>query len=717
MEKNTDNLIDFSRTIYEIKRKKYYYAVAFAVFLIIGILYYCRKNPVYLFHANMLIEQESGSSGNSGMMSMMKQFSLGSFSGGSVDDEILVVESRSLIKEMVKELKLNVTYIEKDGIKRISRYKTSPIEVLAPASVFDTLARGVIFKVKIRPDGNVDIKGVQGLFSTVYEAENLKLPTTVVIPTGGAFVFEKTPFFKNGEEMDMTILVSGYDPTAEDYQGRLDIDYTSKKSNGISLTLEDDNIRRGKDVLNKTFELYNRRRLGENNEKTESELKFIDDRLASLTVDLENAEKNLEKYKTENKITNLTAEAQVLLDQTSQSNAMIVQYQTQLSIFDMIVNFLENPANRYSLIPVTSGVENENAANSIEGYNNLILQRMKLDISAKDGNKVRQMLNQQIDAMRTGVIETIKKVRESAQISYDDYLKENGKYMGRLGRLPEYERIYVDLARNREIKNSLYMFLIEQRENSLLKIGSNNNAGRIIDVAYNDTKPIAPKASMILMVIIVMSALIPTLIFVYRTIFAKNIILKADIARFTDLPVAAEIHNPDNSRIDYSQQSEAATNMRSLRNRLLSKEAKVAIITSVFSDEGANAIAANLSELLALSSKRVAVVDISGNLKSETTDKSGNIEIIDPKVGNSQDALLSETFLKLISELKESHDSVIILGKALSEYNSLQYLSNTADRVLLVLHSGQKKKPYIQAFKECVSQIDNDKIDIILNFA
>ena len=150
MENSKDTpMIDFSRTIYETKRHWYYYVIAFVLFVGFGAFYMYKKNPVYLFHANMLIEQEGGSGTSSATMAMMKSFSMAGIGGGSIDDELLVIQSHGIAKEMVKELKLNRQYIDRVDVRNLPLYNNSPVEVNAPDEIFDTIV-GVTFHIDIK---------------------------------------------------------------------------------------------------------------------------------------------------------------------------------------------------------------------------------------------------------------------------------------------------------------------------------------------------------------------------------------------------------------------------------------------------------------------------------------------------------------------------------------------------------------------------------------
>ena len=733
MEKNDSGTIDIRRTVYEIRKHWLYYVIAFVLFVGAGAFYVYKKNPVYLFHANMLVEQGDGGGGSSGMMAMMRNFSIGSFSAGSVDDELLVISSHSLVRDMVKSLGLNRTYVECDGVKNLPLYKKSPVDVLAPEAVFDTLSTGASFTIKIKPDGLVDVKVKQGRFTTVFNEKNCKLPITVALPTGGTFVIDKTSLFKKGEKREIKIALSSYDWITEKYLAELSIGPASKQSNGISCELEDNDTQRGLDVLNTLFGLYNERRIDENVDKTSRELKFLDERLATLTGQLHESERKLEEFKTGNNLTDLETEAKVLLEQATMNNQMVVQHQTQLAIFDMIEDFLQDPANQYSLIPVTSGVEYESAAKSIGDYNDLVLQRMRLDMSAKKDNKSLQILNAQIDAMRAGVMETIKKARESAEIAFRDYSDENGKYAGRMRSLPSFEREYVNLTRDREIKNSLYMFLIEQRESSLLKIGAVTPMGRMVDYAYRDVEPVAPSKIVVFGLALVLALLLPTCWCVYRALTAKKLILSADIDRYAGLPVVAEVGKAGDAVIDFTEDSKEAEDIRRLRNCLLERTEKTIAISSLQGGEGKSFIASNLAKSLSLSSHRVALLDLTSERKTSITlgvnpssgvvdyvgdsnmsasdilEKSDICENVDVAVMGRefiQDALISARFSKLLAELKDRYDYVLVVLPSMDGSSSSERVADLCEKLLLVVRSGQLRKRYMPMFRRLSGNAD-----------
>ena len=743
MENRDNAVVDFSRTVYEIKKHWYYYVVAFVLLFGFAGFYMYKKNPVYLFHANMLIEQESGSGANSAAAAMMKSFSMGGFGGGSGDDELLVFQSHSILKEMVKELKLNRLYVDRVGVKNLPLYKNSPVEVLAEEAILDTVV-GIEIHTEIKANGKADVYAKKGLFETVFEANDQDFPIKVTPSTGGVFILEKTDFFVPGEERHIICVVRDNDFAAEEYAKEIFIDYASTKSNGIRMELEDNCTQRGLDVLNKMFEIFNRRRVDENNHRTASELKFIDERLAEISKQLEMSEKELEKFKLDNKLTDLTEEAKVLIEQTAETKRSGVEQQTQVAILELILDFLKDPDNAYSLIPVTSGLNNESAARAITDYNNLVLNRMKLDASAKSDNKSLQVLNAQIDAMRGGVVATVNKAKEGAQLSVNEFNRQGGEFASRLNSLSKNEREFLNLNRNQTIKNSLYIYLIEQRESSLLQIGSSSNIGRVVDVAWRESKKVKPKLTVVCGLALLLTLLLPTLWSVFRTLVAKTLVMKYDFRQFTDIPVVAEVEKTADETVDFINPSGIANELRLIRNSLSKTNDKTILITSMFEGEGKSFITTNLARLYALASNKVIVVDanqtgkLSNMLNADGSRKGltdyvldGNVSVGDIIADSSYpgisvispgsmasemaEALGAARFDTLLNELKNQFDVVLVATSDMESNMTIPYTMDKVDRSIIVARSGVKRAPYVKLYRKLVPQMPKEKIFFVIN--
>lgn len=705
---------------YEVKSHRWLFAASFVVVMGLSVLYILKKTPVYAFHANVLIEQGEGNKGG-GMAAMMKTFSIGGLGGGSTDDEMLVLNSRSLLATVAEELGLNFDYREKEGLKEVSLYGKSPVAVTTAVDL-DTLGSGYTFSLSLKPGGMADVEVKERRFSTLYEAENVKLPVTVKLPAG-AFKIETTPLYKPSAEVrDLVVRVSGTPATVDALLDTYYAKVPSLKANGIELNYRDDDIARGKDVLNAVIRQFNLRRSDEERQKAQREIAFIDERLVSLTAQLSESEKKLEEFKKTNDVTNIEAEAKVLLEQTSANKASIVGLQTQLAIFDMICDFLDDPKNRYSMIPVTSGVDYESAAKSIEAYNELVLERTKLDMSAKADNKALQALNRQIDGMREGVVETMRKARESAEIAYNDFVREDGKYASRLRQLPSHERQFYNIIRDQSIKNNLYVFLLEQRESNALKF-STAPVGRVIDSAYNDAKKVAPRRSIVLGVGLILSLFFPGLFCAFKAIRMKKIRIRQDVEGVSPLPVAAEMENPRHAGGSSSDESLFA--YRKLRNDLLASSVRVKTVALVGGegDVDISSFARGLSLAFVRSAKRAVIVELDGTEASALSSKDrgdavslqsylsgttefaadvvahcdSGVDAVRPESGEScTDMLLSDRFAKLMDWLKIRYDLVIVCGGTFDDYSSVPAVASLSDRVIGVVASGMAKTRFLR---------------------
>lgn len=710
MATNSDK-IDFTRIKYEVKKHKWYFILSFVLVMGTATFYMLKKNPEFKIHAELLVIQDGSSSGG-GFLKLAQSFSMGHIGAASVDDEIIVVESRSLLSEAIKSLGMNYEHTEKQGLRKKSLYRKSPIEIATTIDL-DTLQKGASFNVRLHTDGKADIKVKGRFFSTLFEKKGVTLPYDVKLPIG-TFRITKTQFYHAGTERNIKVDLDGTPRVYEKLSKILSIDLVSIKANAISFTYQDEDKQRGKDLLAKLIELYNIRRIEEERDKTETEIAFIDNRLANLMSQLSDSEKKLEDYKTANDLTDLATEAEVLLKQTTANKTSLVELQTQLTILDMICDFLEDPKNQYSMIPVTSGVDNESAANSISTYNELILQRMKLDVSAKSENQALKTLNKQIDGMREGVILTMHKARESARIAYNDFMREDGNYTSRLRKLPAHERQYVDLYRDAEIKNNLYVFLLQQRESNSLKFGTKNIV-RIVDAPYNDVKKVWPRGSIVFGAALLLSLLLPYIIGAVTSLRLRRIAVPADIIRQSIIPVVATLPEADDDKMRA---------LRRLRDHLLT-DSKVAVIAVASPTDGKSGnFAAEMARSFKATSRRVALVDlteshqashylhatITATLTDYYADRCSLIELIatgDDDItiiasGDTSDLdkLSSQHFETLFDQLKQYHDIVIIAGDDFDQYSALKAVVQHCQRIVAYIPSGCESRNFRLLDKE-----------------
>lgn len=509
-----NDIVDMRPFINGIKKLWYLYLIAFVVFMGLAIAYDCLRMQQYKIYSTMLIEQNAddnpsaAKSMGGGLASLMRSFSVGGFGSSSVDNEMLIVESYSLMREMVQRLGLNRTYIEKkDGQKKLL-YKNSPVIVAAPDALFDTLQTALKIKIRLN-GGKADVKVQTGFFgTTIAEVSGKELPVSITTPYG-SFQLLKTKYYNPSDERNILATVSSNDGMADYFMKQVKVDYASKKSDGIGFELTDPSKERGCDVLNMMMTLYNDRKKARKDEKAEEEIRFVNDRIASLSGELSDAEKKVEQFKTSNNIVDVQSQASMLVGVDQEMQRTLLTMNTQVMMYDMVLKFLNDAKNRYSMLPITEAAGG--ATEMLSQYNALIMQKMTLDRSARGDNAAQRALTERIDAMRSIVKENVKRLKDNTLLSISNLSGANGRNKGILSQMPRYEREYYDLMRNKELKNDLYVFLLEKRENSMMKLYSNISLpGYVIDKAYADIKPLSNKTYIAIVVAIALTILLPS---------------------------------------------------------------------------------------------------------------------------------------------------------------------------------------------------------------
>lgn len=500
--------IDFGAILANYKRHWWWFAISLVVCLGLTFMYLKIKSPVYLVKSLVMFNQEEEDAGGAvgGLGALMSSFSLGSSGGANVEDEMMKMGSHSNMSAVVSALKLNHTYWSKAGLfdSKVWYYNDSPIEINIPQSVLDTIRTSTEFNIQIPANGGKISVEVEQADETIVDTEIETLPYSVKTPYG-IFHIDTTSYYNNSEDLNFYAKISGNDGAIEGINKRFNIAQLSKKANGIQIDIEDVHIKRGKDFLNTLVDIYNQRSLADKNEQASSTAQFIEDRLLKLYRELETSETKIENYKRENQIVDAEAEAEYIFKKKETIEASIVELQTKIAVLHMIKEFLESPENKYTLVPFTADFPED----PISAYNELVLQRLNLEATAKGNNSALKNITTQVDAMRGNVISTLEKQIQSANIALADMSKEASSSEHRMSGIPRMERELTELYRDQVIKNEIYGYLLQKREENELKLSRNRPTGKVIDEAYAEVKPISPNKIMVVALGLFAGILIP----------------------------------------------------------------------------------------------------------------------------------------------------------------------------------------------------------------
>lgn len=511
MEENDS--IDLRKYINAIRQRWYWYLIAFIVMMGLAITYHYIHMDLYTTHASVLIEDDNGDSGSGGklsggMASVMRTFSIGGMGSSSVDNELLIFQSHDVQVKVVKRLKLNYTYIERSNFKKYNLYKDSPIAVSCDEAVLDTISTGLRMTVDIHRDGKADIKIVKpAMFggTDLCTKENVALPT-VVSTIYGSFQVDKTDNFTTGEERSIRVNISNTESMAAAIHENIYIDYASKKGDGVYLEFKATNKEYGKDVLTTMINIYNEIRMLRKNDRANQSLEFYDKQIAELAHQISDAEARYQEFQTKNSIISPSTEASFLYSTDKESEKELLAEQIKIKAYDLILSIINDEKHQYELLPATE--END----IINEYNALILKKKEIEASANGDNPALRVIKMQIDAMRDVVRESVEISKKNTLTSIASIQSYSGKYRGKLNKVPELQREFINITRDKELMNELYAFLLEKRYSNAMTLALNFPRGFVIDPAYCDIKPLKTKSLIAFGGCLVMAFVLPTVL-------------------------------------------------------------------------------------------------------------------------------------------------------------------------------------------------------------
>lgn len=715
---------------------KHWYLFVISIIICVGIcfVYSKIKTPIYKVNASILIKSEDGKSSGGLQSSLLKNFSFGGLvgSGGEVDDEIHVISSHSTMREVVTKLQLNQTYIvNRDFIRKRDVYNRTPIKLILPASVEDTLSVSLKFKVHVSKQGKIEITARKGR-KFIGETTSDKFPIT--LPTQfGNFTFDTTSYFKPGKKLNETIYLCGYDDATEDILKNVDMYIATKKANLIRLGILESSIQRGKDLLNAIIATYNENGIHTKNLEASQTAHFLDIRIDSITTELSEIEKDIESYKKSNNLTNIEAEAKIILEQNGVFKEKLVETETQYQIVSLIDEFMKDPRNKYSLMPFNSGLSDKSSTEAIQKYNELILERLKLLQTAKANSPTVKLIEQQIDANRQNVQATISNMKAGIEIALKDLHTQENAFISRIKGMPTQEREFINIKRQQLIKEELYLFLLQKKEENAITLAVATPKGQIVDKAYNINRPVGPTRLILLVFGFFIGLLLPILYLYLKNIFKTKFGTRSELEALTEIPILGEIcTNNTNENIvvkdgSTSSISELFRLMRSNIQFILNgKEEKVILVTSSISGEGKSFISSNFSKTLALSGKKVVLIgmdirnpQLGDYLKLQNkygltnylaTDTITIPEIIihsaihtnmdvilaGPIPPNPAELLSSQKLKDLVSELKQEYDYIVLDTAPVGLISDTFNFADISDATIFVCRANYTTKDNIR---------------------
>ncbi len=488
--------IDFKKLAQNYLR--HWWVIAGSLLLCLGLtfIYLKKKAPIYVVHSTIMLNQDLDEGQSmSGISALAMSFGIGGATGSQavMEDEMTRITSQTLLSQVVRENHLNSMAWTTQGLlkKKVFYYENEPFRIEVPQQILDTISAGTAFEINVKSDGKFNLKVKQDN-KKVLETEVSRFPYNARTPLA-TFRIDTTGFLKKGTDFDFYAIVNSTPVVVQNMREDLNVVEVDKKGNGIYVQMDGPCIPRLIATVNSINELYNQQRYDQTLQRRKESLEFIENRLLNLYSELEESEDKIENFKRENNIVDPTAEAEYIFARKGRIEGTETETRTQLEIYEMIRDMLQSPKAANSLIPFTStGNEQEGLPAAIAAYNELILQKMELESSVKGQSTTLDRINQQVSALRSNILSTLSREIQATKIALSTVGNEQKTSDTRIREIPFIEKKLTQLYRDREVKNTIYAFLLQKREEAEIAVAQVKPYGEIVDTAYSDVEPAKP---------------------------------------------------------------------------------------------------------------------------------------------------------------------------------------------------------------------------------
>jgi len=678
---------EIKETVMKYAKNWYWFLAAIVLAMSLAFIYLQYVTPKYEVTARLQIREDNQNGSN-----VMEGTAFGDLNlfkkKTTVVNEVEVLRSRSLMYNVLNKLGLQTTYfVEGDKRKEELYGNTLPIKVTAS---------------NLRPSAyqkalTIEMNGPNAF--TLSDGSSVKRYHfgQTIRKAYGTLRVDRGP---NTDLTDRPVEVKfrNLAKLAEAYSNsEMEVQPVTKEASTVTLTVTDAIPERGLDILNGVIEGYNTEVIDNKNQLALSTLKFIDDRLKTLTSDLSSVEKNVEAYKRQNELTDVNTNAQMYVQQAGAYGQQLAQGEIQLNLVQSVESYVGKSGSDYNLVPSSLGLQDPTLSGLIGKFNELQLERQRLLRTLQPGNPIVQNINEQLSGLRSNIRENLSNVKKGLQITRNRLASSAGQAEGKIRQVPGAERQLLEIQRQHGIKSNLYNYLLQKREETALSLAANVSNSAVIDEPSATTDPVSPKKPLIYLCAFVAGILLPFSGMYVKDLFNEKINNATDIEQITGLSILGELsHKGNDGTVVVKRESRTTISelFRYIRSNLQYMTGpinnKVLLVTSSMKGEGKTFFTINLGATLAMADKKVVILEFdlrkpdllkNIDLKYEkgltyylSTPEAEVSEIINDSnilptlhvisagsiPENPAELLLSPKMETLIDTLKEQYDYVII---------------------------------------------------------
>lgn len=726
-----------------VRRYWYWFVVSAILGLVAGYIYQQKQDRFYSGQTVVLIDDsmDAGSTGrrsSKGSLNTMMQLN-GISVGDNLENELFILSSLRLMKNVVRTLNLEVDYTTSEGLHNVALYRNRPFMVKfeRPSKRYASM------EAKINPDNtitltNFSLSTPNGMVEdeTIVQA---KLDQKINTPIGVLTIKKDNAFQSFPRKEIVKVTHYSNDVAARMYKSRITASEYSKNSSLIVLSCTDINQDRAEDILFEICEVYKNDIVDNKNRVAQRTAQFIEDRIKLIGSELTQVEQRFATFKQNNQIVDVALSASTMTQQTAQAEQTVTKLTTELSVANYLADFLRTTSGSKDVIPVVGNVGDPALGTQIAEYNRLALTRSRFaGNSSEEAPAVRDM-DRQMDALRSAINSSLTNHVKAIEVELRAARANQAHFSGKAGQVPAKEREALDIARQQTLKEALYTFLLNKREEVALQLAIEEANVRVVEAPIFNNVPISPRKGVIMAIALLIGLLVPALIFWVLDLFDNTISSRHEVESILDIPIAGELPHVNKTNDDTllfakdaDQNSAAVEAFRMLRYGLhfMNREAKVYMVTSSTPGQGKSFVSRNLASALSMTGKKVILVDtdvrkqnlsasfstshVVGLTQYLVGDEDNVHNIIQHRAivdrvdfiaagaipPNITELLMSERLDTLVKVLREEYDYVILDTTPCFAVVDASIVSRVADVTLFVMRIGIQLKNGLILVKE-----------------
>ena len=716
-------------------------------------LYLASKSYVYQRQAVMLVKDDaSGSGGRRSNISTDALMQLnGVLAGASVKNEVYILHSFQLSQEVARNLHLDVMYNFKKRLKNISLYDNRPVTV----DFLQPFTAPVSFSMDIKSARECSIHDVK-MGSPMKESPftgTARMGQVLQAPFGQLVVTPMAENLKDFIGKTITVTRISIDDAAIIILNKCTSSEIDKESTLVRLTCNDTNIERADDILAGLLDAYKQSIIEDKNQIAQSTAAFIDSRIQLIHEELNDVEGKMAEFKQNSGLVDIKANSEAFLTQSGTARQRTIQSEMQYSMVQYLVDYLTENSKGNSLIPTMGGINDNGIQSQIAQYNQLMLNRNRLAENTSENSPAIKEMDNNLSQMHAAVLASLKGYTSSLKLQLEKARVEENKIQGTINAVPQKEKQVIDITRQQAIKETLYTFLLNKREETALQLAITEANIRIVEHPFGSNVPVAPRKAVISLLALIMGIIIPFAFFQIKELLNMGVRGRKDVESYTTIPILGEIPHRkssiSDSEIVVSAQSDDVIGeaFRLLRFSMtfINKDARIIMFTSTMPGEGKTFISRNFAATLGMAGKKVVLVDtdirkrtqsklsskgrsqgltsyLSGAVDDITTlvvkqDDSCNLDMLPAGITppNPAELLMSDRLELCMEELKKHYDYIVVDNVPAQVVADAGIVNRIADLTIYVIREGLIDRRYLPELERLHQEGKFNHLCIVLN--